>query len=90
MCAVEEKIREMLKGKYPKKIGGEIDMGLFTKHCEICGMRIDKNDDVVRLGKHFDSQEHAEQYVKLVEERKQTYQEDQTSPGLLGTGGGCC
>ena len=62
-------------------------MGLFTKYCEICGMKIDRSNDIVRFGKHFDSQEHAEQYVKLVEERRQTYPEDQIS---RRTGGGCC
>ena len=59
-------------------------MGLFTKYCEICGKKIEKGSDVVRYGKHFDSEEHAEQYVKRVEEKKQASFDEQ------GDSGGCC
>jgi len=61
-------------------------MGLFTKYCEICGMKIEKGNDIVRFGKHFDSQEHAEQYAKLMEARRQTAQEEPTRR----RSGGCC
>jgi hypothetical protein len=40
----------------------------------------------VRFGKHFDSQEHAEQYAKLMETRRQTDQEQPTRR----RSGGCC
>ncbi len=43
-------------------------MGLFTKYCSFCGMKIEKGQDIVRFGKHFDSEEHAEQYSKGIEE----------------------
>jgi hypothetical protein len=43
-------------------------MGLFTKYCVLCGMKIGKDQDVVRFGKHFDSEEHAELYAKQIEE----------------------
>lgn len=62
-------------------------MGLFTKYCEICGNKIDKGQDVVRFGKHFDSEEHAEQYTKMVEARRQASQEQS---GDCGSGCGCC
>jgi len=55
-------------------------MGLFTKYCEVCGRKIEKGSDIVRFGKHFDSEEHAEQYAKRIEER-QVEQNDS---------GGCC
>jgi ribosome-binding protein aMBF1 (putative translation factor) len=60
-------------------------MGLFIKHCEICGKKIEKGNDIVRYGKHFDSEEHAKQYVKYVEERKQ-----RTSEESAHHGSGCC
>jgi len=62
-------------------------MGLFTKYCEICGNKIDKAQDVVRFDKHFDSEEHAEQYTKMVEAKRQTSQEQSDD---YGSGCGCC
>ncbi len=56
-------------------------MGLFTKHCPVCGMDIDKGKTVKRFGKYFCSENHAEEYRK-----KQT---DKDS-GHKGHGGGCC
>ncbi len=61
-------------------------MGLFTKYCEICGRRIERGQDIVRFGKHFDSEEHAEQYAKMVETKRQS------APGEsedCGSGCGC-
>jgi hypothetical protein len=43
-------------------------MGLFTKYCALCGMKIGKNQDVVRFGKHFDSEQHAELYANQQED----------------------
>lgn len=57
-------------------------MGLFTKYCATCGRKIEKGSGIVRFGKHFDSEEHAEQYTKRMEDR----QEEQNNSG----GGGCC
>ena len=62
-------------------------MGLFTKYCEICGNKIGKGQDVVRFGKHFDSEEHAQQYTKMVEAKRQTSQEQSDD---CGSGCGCC
>lgn len=47
-------------------------MGLFAKYCSICGMKIEKGRSVVRFGKHFCSEEHAETYVKQASERTRT------------------
>ncbi len=58
-------------------------MGLFTKYCEVCGKKIEKGSDIIRYGKHFDSEEHAEQYVKMTEERRKSSLEEDDS-------GGCC
>ena len=44
-------------------------MELFTKHCAICGKRIERGNDIKRFGKHFDSEEHAEQYAKMTERK---------------------
>jgi len=58
-------------------------MGLFTKYCTICGQKIEKGNDIVRFGKHFDSEEHAEQYVKMMEEENKKSGEEEDC-------GGCC
>lgn len=42
-------------------------MGLFTKYCAVCGKRVEKGSDIVRFGKHFDSEVHAEQYTQELE-----------------------
>jgi len=61
-------------------------MGLFTKYCEICGRKIERGNDIERFGKHFDSEEHAEQYAKDIETRRQTAREETTQ----SSSGGCC
>ncbi len=61
-------------------------MGLFTKYCVVCGRRIMKGNDVVRFGKHFDSEAHAEQYTKEMKERRQMAREAPTRR----SSGGCC
>lgn len=45
-------------------------MGLFTKYCDVCGKKIEKNHDIVRFGKHFDSEEHANIYEQGIEARR--------------------
>jgi hypothetical protein len=62
-------------------------MGLFTKYREICGKKIDKGQDFVRFGRHFDSEEHAEQYAKMMETKRQSSQGQSDD---CGSGCGCC
>lgn len=45
-------------------------MGLFTKYCEVCGVKLDKSQDFVRFGKHFCSEEHANKYAGEMEQRR--------------------
>ncbi len=45
-------------------------MGLFTKYCEVCGVRLDKSQDFVRFGKRFCSEEHANKYTSEMEQRR--------------------
>ena len=52
--------------------GGEA-MGLFTKYCALCGMKIEKNSDIVKFGRHFDSEQNAELYAKQREESHKTH-----------------
>lgn len=61
-------------------------MGLFSKYCTVCGRKIEKDNDIVRFGKHFDSEEHAEQYAKQIEERRQMARDE---PARRSSGG-CC
>ena len=59
-------------------------MGLFTKYCEECGVKVDKRQDFVRYGKHFCSKEHTDKYASEMEQRRQVapLQEDHR--------GSCC
>ena len=50
-------------------------MGLFTRYCAFCGMKIQNGQDIDRFGKHFDSEEHAELYAKQIEESHKTHDE---------------
>ncbi len=45
-------------------------MGLFTKYCEVCGVKVDKSQNYARFGKHFCSEEHASKYVSEMEKRR--------------------
>jgi len=45
-------------------------MGLFTKYCEVCGVKLDKGQDFARFGEHFCSEEHAKKYVSEMEQRR--------------------
>lgn len=56
---------------------------LFSKHCPICGMDVDKKIGIKRFGKYFCSEEHAHQYA----ERKKDKEKYQYS---RGKGRGCC
>jgi hypothetical protein len=59
-------------------------LGLLEKHCLICGIAVDKNTALKRIGKYFRSEDHANRYAKI---RIATEGED--SGGHSG-GGGCC
>lgn len=61
-------------------------MGLFTKYCAVCGRKIESGNDIVRFGRHFDSEEHAEQYAKEVEASRQNSREEP----VRRSSGGCC
>ncbi len=79
----------MTRVSYMSKLnfyGGEKVMGLFTKYCEVCGRKIERGNDIVRFGKHFDSEEHAQQYAKEMEMRRRMGGE---SPARRSPGG-CC
>lgn len=54
--------------------------GLFKKYCPICGKEVQKENAVVRFGKHLCSDEHAEEY-------RQKLAKDQSK---AASGGGCC
>lgn len=58
-------------------------MGLFAKYCEVCGMKVSKEQDFVRFGKHFCSEEHATKYTGEIEQRRAV------AP-LQEQKGGCC
>ena len=55
-------------------------LGLFKKHCPICGMAVEKEKAITRFGKYFCSEEDAEAYRKKMasEQSKAT------------KSGGCC
>lgn len=56
-------------------------LGLFKKHCPICGVDVEKEKAVKRFGKYLCSEEHAEEYrKKLAQEESKT----------ASRGGGCC
>ena len=56
-------------------------LGLFKKHCPVCGQDVEKEKAVKRLGKYLCSEEHAEEY------RKKLAQEESRA---TSRGGGCC
>ncbi len=58
-------------------------MDLFTKYCNVCGMKVDKSKDFVRFGKHFCSEEHASKYSSEMEQRRLNAPVEQDR-------GGCC
>lgn len=55
-------------------------LGLFKKHCPICGMTVEKETGIVRFGKYFCSEEDAEEYRK-----KMASEESKAAKK-----GGCC
>ncbi len=66
----------------------KIVFGLFKKYCQICGMKVDKNKDIVRFGEHFCSEEHAQQFVD--ERKKMDILETQMKKNSKQKSSGCC
>lgn len=55
-------------------------LGLFKRHCPVCGKEVDKEKAVKRFGKHLCSEEHAEEYrQKMVKQQSKAAKR-----------GGCC
>jgi len=60
-------------------------LGLLQKHCPVCGMDVEKESAIKRFGKYFCSEEHANQYAKIMMD-----QERRREDSGHGMGGGCC
>lgn len=62
---------------------------MFGKnYCSICGMKVDKEKDFQRFGKHFCSDEHAQQYVQEMQSSRQVALTKQSDPNeSRGCGG---
>ena len=57
-------------------------------YCSICGMKVDKERDFQRFGKHFCSEQHAEQYVQEMQNSRQATLTRQSDPNdSRGCGG---
>ena len=59
-------------------------LGLLQKHCPVCGMDVDKNIALKRFGRYFCSEDHADQYAKMIIARESD--DERRNSG----GGGCC
>lgn len=59
-------------------------MGLFTRYCAYCGMKIEKSIDIAKFGRHFDSEQHAELWAKQQEDNHKGHEES------AHQGHGCC
>lgn len=69
---------------------GGVKMFWSKKYCQICGKEADKN--IVRFGKSFCSEEHAEQYVeeqKKIENLENQMKESNKQTRIRNRGG-CC
>lgn len=55
---------------------------LFSKHCPVCGIDVDKEMGIKRYGKYFCSEDHAQDFVKIKKEKENRNE--------YGHGGGCC
>ncbi|MDV3244251.1 MAG: hypothetical protein LYZ66_03620 [Nitrososphaerales archaeon] len=60
-----------------------------SNYCNVCGMKVDKTNDFQRFGKHFDSEEHAQQYVQETEKSRQAAIAKQTGSEEQKRNG-CC
>ncbi|WP_100183261.1 hypothetical protein [Candidatus Nitrosotenuis aquarius] len=60
---------------------------MFEKHCQICGVDVDKKSTSKRFGKYFCSEDHAQQYVAKREEEERLMEEERRRNPRRG---GCC
>ena len=61
---------------------------MFEKHCQICGIEVDKKTAPKRFGRYFCSEDHSQQYLKKKEEyEKRMEEEERKHPRRRG---GCC
>ena len=61
---------------------------MFEKHCQICGIKVDKKTSPKRFGQFFCSDEHAQQFIQKREgELKRLEEEERKHPRRRG---GCC
>lgn len=59
---------------------------LFSKHCPVCGIDVNKEMSIKRYGKYFCSKDHVQDFVKMKEEKDK---ENRNEYGHGGRGG-CC
>jgi len=60
---------------------------MFEKHCQICGVEVNKKLAPKRFGKYFCNEEHANRFVMIkTEEKKQEEEYRKSHPRR----GGCC
>jgi len=61
---------------------------MFEKHCQTCGIEVDKKTAPKRFGRYFCSEDHSQQYLKKKEEyEKRMEEEERKHPRRRG---GCC
>ena len=61
---------------------------MFEKHCQICGIEVDKKNSLKLFGKYFCSKDHSQQYLmKREEQEKERVEEEKKYPRKRG---GCC
>lgn len=60
---------------------------LFSKHCPVCGVDVDKKISIKRYGKYFCSKDHLQDFVKIREEKEKEYRNEYRHGSR---GGGCC
>lgn len=51
-------------------------MIMFEKHCQICGIEVDKKTAPKRFGKYFCSEDHSQQYLQKKEEQERALAEE--------------
>ncbi len=59
---------------------------LFSKHCPVCGIDVNKEMSIKGYGKYFCSKDHVQYFVKMKEEKDK---ENRNEYGH-GSRGGCC
>jgi YHS domain-containing protein len=59
---------------------------LFSKHCPICGIDVNKEMSIKRYGKYFCSKDHVQDFVKMMKDKEQENRNGYRG----GSSGGCC